>query len=57
MFLKTLPQVLTEFILTEKHIPKVTQLAMISHQLARNKKSYVLARSHKGAEYKGDLNL
>lgn len=41
----------------ETYLQSITQLAMISHQSARNKKSHVLARSHKGAESKGDLNL
>lgn len=41
----------------EMYLQSITQLAMISHQSARNKKSHVLARSRKGAESKGDLNL
>lgn len=40
----------------ETYLNSITQLAMISHQLSRNKVSYVLARSHKGAESKGYLN-
>lgn len=41
----------------ETYLQSITQLAMISHQSARNKTSHVLARSCKEAESKGDLNL